>query len=95
MRNTYKIFVGKPQGLPGDLHLNESLFGLGGGAQQPTLGQGLFIHEVPRSHTTTHHSRKDSSGRVISSPQRHLNESVILKLLYGGQIWTGLKDGLY
>jgi len=26
-------------------------------AQQPTVGQGLLIHEVSRSHTTTHHSR--------------------------------------
>jgi len=26
-------------------------------AQQPSLGQGLLIHEVSRSHTTTHHSR--------------------------------------
>ena len=41
-------------------------------AQQPQLGQGLLIHEVSRSHTTTHHSRQDSSGRVISSSQRPL-----------------------
>ena len=26
-------------------------------ARQPPLGQGLLIHEVSRSHTTTHHSR--------------------------------------
>jgi hypothetical protein len=26
-------------------------------AQQPSVGQGLLIHEVFRSHTTTHHSR--------------------------------------
>jgi len=26
-------------------------------AQQPLVGQGLVIHEVSRSHTTTHHSR--------------------------------------
>jgi len=26
-------------------------------AQQPTLGQGLLIHEVSRSHPTTHYSR--------------------------------------
>jgi hypothetical protein len=26
-------------------------------AQQPLVGQGLLIHEVSRSHTTTHHSR--------------------------------------
>jgi len=24
--------------------------------QQPQVGQGLLIHEVSRSHTTTHHS---------------------------------------
>ena len=26
-------------------------------ARQPPMGQGLPIHEVSRSHTTTHHSR--------------------------------------
>jgi hypothetical protein len=36
-------------------------------AQQPSVSHGLLIHEVSRSHTTTHHSRQDSSGRVISS----------------------------
>jgi len=41
-------------------------------AQQPPLGQGLLIHEVSRSHTTTHHSRLGFSGRVISSSQRPL-----------------------
>ena len=44
-------------------------------AQQPPVGQGLLIHEFPRSHTTTHHSRQDSSGRVISSSQRPLPDS--------------------
>ena len=39
---------------------------------RPKAGHGLFIHEVSRSHTTTHHSRCDSSGRVISSSQRPL-----------------------
>jgi len=39
-------------------------------ARQPPVGQGLIIHEVSRSHTTTHHTRLDSSGRVISSSQR-------------------------
>jgi len=38
-------------------------------ALRPNAGQGLFIHEVSRSHTTTHHSRYDSSGRVISPSQ--------------------------
>ena len=36
-------------------------------------GQGLLILEVSRSHTTTHHSRYDSSGRVISSSQKPLS----------------------
>ena len=39
-------------------------------ARQTPLVQGLLIHEVSRSHTTTRHSRQDSSGRVISSSQR-------------------------
>jgi hypothetical protein len=39
-------------------------------AQQPPVGQVLLIHEVSRSHSTTHHSRKDSSGGVISWSQR-------------------------
>ena len=41
-------------------------------APQPPVGQGLLIHEVSRSHTMTHHTRQDSSGRVISSTQRPL-----------------------
>ena len=39
------------------------------------VGQGLLIHEVSRSHTKTHHSRHDSSGRVISSSQRPLPDN--------------------
>ena len=39
------------------------------------VGQGLLIHEVSRSHTTTHHSRYDSSGRVISPSQRPLPDN--------------------
>jgi hypothetical protein len=35
----------------------------------PPVGHGLLIHEVSRSHSTTHHSRQDSPGRVISSSQ--------------------------
>jgi len=27
------------------------------GRDSPQVGQGLLIHEVSRSHTTTHHSR--------------------------------------
>jgi hypothetical protein len=38
-------------------------------APQPPLGQGLLIHDVSVSYTTTQHSRYDSSGRVISSSQ--------------------------
>jgi hypothetical protein len=41
----------------------------------PPVGQGLLIHEVSRSHSTTHHSRQDSSGRVISSSQRPLPDN--------------------
>jgi hypothetical protein len=39
-------------------------------ALRPNAGHGLLILEVSRSQTTTHHSRYDSSGRVISSSQR-------------------------
>jgi len=46
-----------------------------GGAQQPPVGQGLLIHEVFRSHTTTQHSRQYSSERVISSSQRTLPDN--------------------
>ena len=34
---------------------------------RPNAGHGLLILEVFRSHITAHHSRQDSSGRVISS----------------------------
>jgi hypothetical protein len=44
-------------------------------AQQPPVGQGLLIHEVSRSHTTTHHSRYGSSGRVISTSQIPLSDN--------------------
>ena len=37
--------------------------------------QGLLIIEVSRSHTTTHHSRQDSSGPVISPLQRPLPDN--------------------
>ena len=36
---------------------------------------GAPILDVSRSHTTTHHSRWDSSGRVISSSQRPLPDN--------------------
>jgi hypothetical protein len=35
-------------------------------ALRPNAGHGLLTLEVYRSHTTTHHGRYDSSGRVIS-----------------------------
>ena len=41
-------------------------------ALRPNAGHGILILEVSRSHTTTHHSRQDSSGRVISLSQRPL-----------------------
>ena len=45
---------------------------------RPNAGHGLLILEVSRSHTTTHHSRQDSSGRVISSSQRPLHDNTTL-----------------
>ena len=44
-------------------------------ALRPNAGHGLLILEVSGSHTTTHHSRQDSSGRVISSSQRPLPDN--------------------
>jgi len=44
-------------------------------ALRPNAGHGLLIHEVSRSHTTTHHSREDSSWWVISSSQRPLPDN--------------------
>ena len=41
----------------------------------PPVGQGLLIHEFSRSHPMIHHSRQDSSGRVISSLQRPLSDN--------------------
>jgi hypothetical protein len=41
-------------------------------ALRPNVGQGLLIHEVSRSHTTTHYCQEDSPGQVISSSQRPL-----------------------
>jgi hypothetical protein len=45
------------------------------GSQSP-LGQGLLMHDVYSSQTTMHHSQQDSSGRVISSPQRLLPDNI-------------------
>jgi len=44
-------------------------------ARQPPVGQGLLIHEVSRSDTTTLRSRLHSSGRGISSTQRPLPDN--------------------
>jgi len=44
-------------------------------ALRPNAGQGLLIHEVSRSHTTTRNSRQDSSGRVIGSSQRPIPDN--------------------
>jgi len=44
-------------------------------ALRPNAGHGLLILEVSRPQTTTHYSRYNSSGRVISSSQRHLPDS--------------------
>jgi hypothetical protein len=44
-------------------------------ARQLPVIQGLLNHEFSISPTTTHHSRYDSSGRVISSSQRPLPDN--------------------
>ena len=41
----------------------------------PPVGHGLLIHEVSRSHTTTHYSRYDSSERVIISSHTPLPDN--------------------
>ena len=38
-------------------------------------GYSLLAYELSWSHTTTHHSRQDSSGRVISPSQRPLPDN--------------------
>jgi hypothetical protein len=43
-------------------------------ALQPSAGYGLHVHEVSWSHTTTRHSRYDSSERVIS--WQHTTENI-------------------
>ena len=45
------------------------------GTLRPNAGHGLLVLEVSRSHTTTHHSRYDSPGRVISPSQRPLPDN--------------------
>ena len=46
-------------------------------ALRPIAGHGLLILEVSLSHTATHHSRQDFSGRVISSSQRPLPDNIV------------------
>ena len=41
----------------------------------PQWARNLLIHEVYRSYTTTHYSRQDSFGQVISSSQRLLPDN--------------------
>ena len=41
-------------------------------AQRPNADHALLVFKVSRSHTTTHHNRQDSSGRVINPSQRPL-----------------------
>jgi len=41
----------------------------------PKAGRGLLIHEVSRSHTTTHNSQRGSSERVISPSHRPLPDN--------------------
>ena len=45
------------------------------GACDPTRVMTSSFLRFSRSHTTTHHSRQDSSGRVISSSQRSLPDN--------------------
>jgi hypothetical protein len=42
---------------------------------RPNAGHGLLILKVSRLQAMTHHSRQDSSGRMISSSQRHLPDN--------------------
>ena len=44
-------------------------------SNSPPMGQALLIHEDSRSHTTTYHTRYDSSGRMISPSQRPLTDN--------------------
>jgi len=53
------------------ISINFSCLFVFGATGPPPMGQDLLIHEVSRSHTTTHHS----SGRVISSSKRHLPDN--------------------
>jgi hypothetical protein len=41
----------------------------------PPVGLGLLIQEASRSYTTTHYSRQDNSGQVISPTQSPLPDN--------------------
>jgi len=58
--------------------------------RQPPVGQGLLMHEVSRSHTT-HHSRYDSPGQVISSSQRPLPDNTQYSQLTNIHALVGLE----
>jgi hypothetical protein len=69
---------------------------------RPNAGHGLLILEVSRSHTTTHHIRQDSSGRVISSSQRplpdrtqHSQQTSMLPLEFEPTISAGQRPQTY
>jgi len=47
-------------------------------ALRPNAGHGLLILEFSRSHTVTHHSRRHSSGRAMSSSHRPLPDNTTL-----------------
>ena len=48
-------------------------------ARQPPVGQGLLYKQVSRSLTTTHYSRYDFCGRVISSSHSPAPDNTINK----------------
>ena len=51
------------------------LFGATDRQTDTPVDHGLLIHEVSRSHATTHYIRWDSSGLVISPTQRPLPDN--------------------
>ena len=53
----------------------KGLVGLFFWRDSPPGGQGLLIHEVSRTHTATHYSRLDFSGRAIGPSQRPVPEN--------------------
>ena len=62
----------------------------------------ILTHEVSRSHTNTHHSRYDSSGRVISSSHRpphgntkHLQQTSISPVGFEPRISAGKRPQNY